>query len=243
MHLTSKIGAGIVLMATTMAAQAEISGNIAVSNNYIWRGLTQTQDQPAISGGLDYAHDSGFYVGTWVSNVEYASDDAFSYENDIYAGFSGEYNDISYDIGYLYYNYNEEADFDFSEIYLGLGYGGFSATAFVFVHTEAEESDGVAIIGEDYDFDFANTYYISLDYGFSLPQAEGLDFGLHVGYHDGDFVDAFNFADGTDEYWDWNASVSKGGFSFLVSGTDLNDSPESLNNDSVKVVVAYGIDF
>lgn len=244
MHLISKIGAGIILMSTTMAAQAELSANIAVSNNYIWRGLTQTTDEVAVSGGLDWGHSSGFYIGTWVSNVQYASDDAFSYEHDIYAGYAGETDGgLAYDVGYLFYNYNEEADFDFSELYFSLGYGGLSATAFVFVHTEAEESDGVGVIGEDYDFDFGETYYLSVDYGFSLPSVEGVDFGLHVGYHDGDFVDAFNFADGTDDYFDWNASVAKGGFNFMVSGTDLNDSPESLNNDSVKFVVSYALDF
>ena len=243
MHLINKIGAGLVLMGSTMVAHAEFSGNISVSNNYIWRGLTQTQDQPAISGGLDWAHSSGFYIGTWASNVEYASEDAFSYEHDIYAGYAGEYNGVSYDVGYLYYNYNEQAEFDFGEIYVGVGYAGFSATAYIFTHTQAEESAGQGPLGRDYDFGFGETYYISLDYGFELPQLEGWEFGLHAGYHDGDFVDAFNFADGTLDYFDWNASIGKGGFSFMVSGTDLDDSPTSLNNDSLKFVVSYGIDF
>jgi uncharacterized protein (TIGR02001 family) len=243
-HLTSKIGAGLILMSSAMVAQAELAGNISISNNYIWRGLTQTTDQPAISGGLDYSHDSGLYIGTWVSNVEYAADDAFSYEHDMYAGFAGETTGgLSYDIGYLYYNYNEEANFDFSEIYASLGYAGFSLTAFVLVDTEAEESAGQNVIGEDYDFGFGEAYYISADYGFAMPNVEGVDVGLHVGYHDGDFVDAFNFADGTTEYVDWNVSVSKGGFSFMVSGTDLNESPVTVNNDDTKYVVSYGIDF
>lgn len=243
-HLTSKLGAGLILLSSSMVAQAELSGNISISNNYLWRGLTQTQDQPAISGGLDWSHDSGFYVGTWVSNVEYASDDAFSYEHDIYAGFAGETDGgISYDIGYLYYNYNTEANFDFSEIYGSIGYGGLSLTAYVLVDTEASESDGIGIIGEEYDFGFGEATYVSLDYGFGMPNVEGVDIGLHVGYHDGDFVDAFNFADGTRHYMDWNVSVSKGGFSFVVSDTDLDSSDDSLNNDSMKYVVSYGVDF
>ncbi|MEQ8231801.1 MAG: TorF family putative porin, partial [Gammaproteobacteria bacterium] len=114
--------------ATSMAAHAgDWTANVSVSNNYLWRGLTQSENKPAVSGGIDYAHESGIYVGTWVSNVEYASGtnpsgDAFSYENDWYIGYAGEYNGISYDFGYLFYNYDEEANFDFGEFYGSVGY-------------------------------------------------------------------------------------------------------------------------
>ena len=249
MHSIKKIVTGILITACSFSTHAyEFAGNIAISNNYLWRGLTQTNDEPAISGGIDFAFESGIYVGTWVSNVQYASDDAFSYENDLYIGYAGEINGISYDIGYLYYNYNEQAEFDFGEVYGSLGYKGFSVTASVFAHTQANESAGQAIIGRDYDFDFGDAYYISLDYSstiaaFDGTPLEGVEFGVHAGYHDGDFVDAFNFADGTFDYFDYSASISKSGFSFLVSGTDLEDSPTNLNNDSLKFVLSYGLDF
>ena len=48
-----------------------ISANIGVVSNYIWRGVTQTGDQAAVQGGLDYSHESGFYAGTWASNVDF----------------------------------------------------------------------------------------------------------------------------------------------------------------------------
>ena len=70
-------------------ALAETTANAAVSNNYLWRGLTQSENDPAVSGGIDYVADSGFYVGTWVSNVSYLDADPFSYEHDIYFGYSG----------------------------------------------------------------------------------------------------------------------------------------------------------
>jgi hypothetical protein len=82
-----------------------------------------------------------------------------------------------------------------------------------------------------------------LDYNFEIPDLEGWEFGIHGGYHDGDFVDGFNFADGTFDYFDWNVSVAKSGFSFMISGTDLDTSPTSLNNDDIKFVIGYGIDF
>ncbi|WP_058555388.1 TorF family putative porin [Thiohalocapsa sp. ML1] len=48
-----------------------VSANIGAVSNYIWRGATQTGDGPAIQGGIDVGHESGFYVGTWASNVDW----------------------------------------------------------------------------------------------------------------------------------------------------------------------------
>ena len=97
--------------AGTSVNAGDFTANISASNNYLWRGLTQSENEPAVSGGIDYAHDSGLYVGTWVSNVSYATPDTFSYEHDMYIGFAGEYNEISYDFGYLYYNYDQAAEY------------------------------------------------------------------------------------------------------------------------------------
>ena len=105
-----------LLMMYAQSSHAEITGNAGISNNYIWRGLTQTTNEPAISGGIDYTHSSGFYAGTWASNVQYAADDIFSYEHDVYFGYSGG-ETITWDVGWLYYNYDSEAEFDFHELY------------------------------------------------------------------------------------------------------------------------------
>lgn len=241
-RILSTIGVLALTGAASFSAQADFTANISVSNNYLWRGLTQTTNDPALSGGIDYAHESGIYIGTWVSNVDYGDGDAFSYENDLYIGYAGEYEGISYDFGFLYYNYDEEADFDFGEIYGSLGYKGLSVTAYVLTHTEADESDGIANAGRRYDLGFGSTYYISGDYSYEIR--DGLELGFHVGYHDGDFVDSFNFANGTFDYWDYNISISKGGFSFLISDTDLDDSGDiGFQNGSVKYVVSYTVDF
>lgn len=222
------------------ATAGDFTANASFSNNYLWRGLTQSENEPAISGGIDYAHDSGWYIGTWVSNVEYGTTDTYSYEHDMYIGYAGEYQEIGYDFGYLYYNYDEDNDIDFGELYGSLSWRGFSVTAWLFAHTEFGESNGIPIIGKDYDLGFGSTYYLQGDYAWEIK--EGLELGFHVGYHNGDFVDAFNFADGTDDYVDWNVSLSKGGFGFVVSGTDLDDSPAGLQNDQIKFVVSYTVD-
>ena len=211
----------------------ELTANAAVNNNYIWRGLTQSINQATVSGGLDYSSDNGVYVGTWASNVEYAPGDPFSYEHDIYAGYAFDFRGFSYDVGYLYYNYDEEAEFDFGEIYGSISYGGFSLSVNLLTNTEADEPVGV-------NFGFLDSQYVSANYGFEV--GNGVEVGLHVGWHNGDFNEAFNGV--PRDYFDFNVSVAKSGFSFLVTTTDLPDGgADGLDNDSVKFVVGYSHDF
>ena len=62
---------------TAIAADPNtFSANIGAVSNYMWRGVTQTQDGPAVQGGLDYAHASGFYAGLWASNVDWNNEGA-----------------------------------------------------------------------------------------------------------------------------------------------------------------------
>lgn len=230
---TALLAGTLGLSLSTVTLADEFSANAAASNNYIWRGLTQTENEAAISGGLDFAADNGFYIGTWASNVSYAPGDVFSYEHDIYAGYSFESGGVSYDIGYLYYNYDDEAEFDFGEIYGSVGYGNFSLQINLLANTEADEGPGQ-------DFGFGEAIYISADYATEVR--EGLELGFHVGYHDGDFNEAFNGVPGS--YIDYNVSLAKGGFSFMISGTDLDDAgPDGLDNDEIKFVVGYSVDF
>ena len=70
MKLTHGLAAA-ALSLTAMAAQAEVTGNAAVVSDYNWRGITQTSQDPALQAGIDYAHDSGFYLGAWGSNVDF----------------------------------------------------------------------------------------------------------------------------------------------------------------------------
>jgi uncharacterized protein (TIGR02001 family) len=231
-RLLSMTASAALLTLAGVTHAGEWSANAGVSSNYLWRGLTQTENEAAVSGGIDYVADSGFYVGTWASNVNYAAGDVFSYEHDLYAGFSGEAGSISYDVGYLYYNYDSEAEFDFGEVYASISVAGFTLGTYLLANTEADE-------GEGQSFDFADTYYLYADYAFEIRK--GLELGFHVGHHDGDFNEAFNGVPGG--YTDANVSLSKDGFSFKVSKTNLDDvGADSLDNDAVKFVVSYSVD-
>lgn len=114
------------LMATATGAMAqdfEVSGNVALTTNYVYRGITQTDDGPAIQGGFDVA-SGGFYAGTWASSVDFSDDTTM--EIDFYAGYGGAITEgLSYDVGAIYYAYpdsNDGGSQDFYEVYGGLSY-------------------------------------------------------------------------------------------------------------------------
>ncbi len=101
----------------------EISANVALTSNYVWRGMTQSHNSPAIQGGFDLDY-KGAYVGIWGSNVEFG--DSYpnaSLEADLYAGYANEIAGFSYDVGYVQYTYaNESDELNFGEAYAKLGY-------------------------------------------------------------------------------------------------------------------------
>lgn len=100
----------------------EFSGNVGLASEYVFRGISQSDESPALQGGIDWSHESGFYAGVWGSNVKFT--DA-SLETDIYGGYSGEYNGLTYDIGAIYYLYpdaDDRFDYDFVEAAFALGY-------------------------------------------------------------------------------------------------------------------------
>jgi uncharacterized protein (TIGR02001 family) len=110
------LGSGIAQAQQPPASPHTYTGNVGLFSQYVFRGLTQTNKEPALQGGLDYAHESGFYVGTWGSNVSWLSDTTYStssggagssLELDIYGGYKGTFgkSDFGYDVGLLSYWY------------------------------------------------------------------------------------------------------------------------------------------
>ena len=83
--LASSILAASAVASSVAMAESNWSANIGVTSNYMWRGVTQTGDQAAIQGGIDYENPNGFYAGTWASNVTWTEPEG--YELDLYAGY------------------------------------------------------------------------------------------------------------------------------------------------------------
>lgn len=99
---------------TAAASPHTFGGNFGLYSQYIFRGLTQTNTDPALQGGFDYSHASGFYAGTWLSNISWLTDSSAvtgysssSLEWDVYGGYRGSFgnSDFGYDVGLLQYYY------------------------------------------------------------------------------------------------------------------------------------------
>ncbi len=102
---TTALACSMACMGLSAPVLAEVSMNIGATSNYIWRGVSQTDDAAAISGGLDWSGATGLYAGTWVSNVDFGPDTS-PYELDLYGGYAGEVGDFGYDVGLIYYTYD-----------------------------------------------------------------------------------------------------------------------------------------
>ena len=108
---------------------AGVSANVSFATDYIWRGMTQTGGDPAISGGFDYANDGGFYAGIWGSNVGFSEDEnglGAGSELDFYFGYGFETEaGLGIDISYVDFMYPGATSLDFQEIGVALSYGDF----------------------------------------------------------------------------------------------------------------------
>lgn len=187
--IITSIMAGSALLLSNVAlaedSPHEFSANIAIATDYMYRGGSQTDEQPAISGGFDYGHESGVYVGVWASNVDFQDIGlpSSNIELDYYGGVAGELaNGISWDVGGLYYHYagtkdSEEValggDADFFEVYGSLGY--------TFSNVQLEPAVGVFFAySPDYFGEVGDSYYTAVDLGLSLPY--GLSIAGQIGH-------------------------------------------------------------
>lgn len=111
------VAAATTLLMTSAASAQDISYNVGVVSDYVFRGFSQTDEDFALQGGVDLTTDSGFYLGAWGSNVDfYDSTDA---EIDVYGGYRTEAGGFSLDFGAIYYGYVDQpsgADYDFVEV-------------------------------------------------------------------------------------------------------------------------------
>ena len=176
------------------AAADDISANVSLASDYIWRGVSQTNEKPAISGGFDYSHDFepvSWYIGTWASNVDpafFGGRHAPSTELDLYTGFTGELGEFSYDAGWLRYFYPGGSSNDTTEWKIGGGWKWFGATYYY---------------SDDWFGTHDSSSRIEGSFDYDLPYEIGLSASIGNNYGDGteDFF--------TDSYVDWSLGVSK----------------------------------
>lgn len=159
--LSKAVAVASLLSAGVMSAQvanAEVSFNAALVSDYVFRGFSFTDNGPALQGGADYSHESGLYVGTWLSNVDYFEEDI---EYDIYVGYWMEANGLEIDLGYTTYNFVDADADNTTEIYANVTKGAVTASVYR-------------------DIDAVETTYLALAYSAELPEDIALD--VSAGY-------------------------------------------------------------
>lgn len=157
-----------------------LSANMGVYSQYIFRGLKQTDGDPALQGGFDYSHSSGIYLGTWASNISWLRDfgaytGGGSLEWDFYGGYKGTFgkSDFGYDVGLLYYWYPGDVapglnKADTTELYGALSWKWLSAK---YSYSIDSKTFGVG--------DSRGTWY--LDLSASFPVTDKLSLQAHWG--------------------------------------------------------------
>lgn len=211
------------MLAAAGAANAEISSTVTATSDYDFRGFTQTDEDPALQASLDYSNDSGWYIGTWASNVDFPGYDG-NIELDVYTGFSGGAEDgLGWDVGIVYYTYpnsdgsaTEDELLEFPEIYAGLSYGLFS---------------GKLWYSNDFGGSDENAMYIQGDVDVPLPA--NLTLGLHAGYSFGDY-----WEDDDAEYFDYSVGVGYTAGKFDLNLRYVDSDIDDLDGDRVIFTVS-----
>jgi len=159
-----------VLYGADTTSDVSVSANMALTSNYVWRGMTQSDNSPAVQGGVDLGY-KGLYASVWGSNVEFGAGNTASMELDIYGGYAGELYGIGYDVGAIQYAYpNQSKELNFAEAYIGL------SKDFEVVNIGAKYYSGI----KTNDFDPTDAWEVSL----SAPLPMELTFSALYGDYD-----------------------------------------------------------
>lgn len=180
----------------TPAADAEeesgsnLTWNLALTSDYVFRGITQTDFQPALQGGLDYSFNSGWYVGFWGSNVDFADSDGPDFELDTYIGYSHDLNDQwNVDVSLVHYAYFGERN----------AYGSIDYAEFFAKLTWNEMLTFTAAFAPNYSNADYTSVYLNLAGSWELGNEISLN--ASIGHSD--------FSDGNGSYTDWNLGLSR----------------------------------
>jgi len=208
---------GLTLAAALISpmVSAEVSGEIGVTSDYRFRGVSQTAGDFAVQGSIDYSADNGFFAGAWASNVDDESYDA-DVEIDIYAGYwgaFGEDEELEYDVTLTYYTYpGQDESTKYLEATVGFYFAGFH-------------------LAQWYTNDYANAdvdlHYTELNYSYEFIENWSID--AHVGYSYGDGADL----DWGEDYMDYSIGVSTelAGVGLSLAWLDTNLSDDNIIDD------------
>jgi uncharacterized protein (TIGR02001 family) len=180
------------LLAVAGATQAGVTSTWTVTNDYDFRGNSQSAKDPALQGSLDYAHESGWYIGAWGSNVDFGIDESAgslkdpSLEVDLYTGFTKTLESgFTYDFGAVLYAYPDESDFNYAEIYGSIAKDWFKAKLWYSPKFGGTAAEDLAVANGNSDS--VSAWYAEVNGTFPLPA--NFSITAHLGYSTGDYWD------------------------------------------------------
>jgi uncharacterized protein (TIGR02001 family) len=222
--------AATAAMTGAAAAEGSFSGNVALTSDYVFRGISQSDSEIAIQGGFDYANELGslpIYAGAWASSIDFGLDGTV--EVDVYGGIRPKLGPVTFDVGVIGYLYPGMDDFfeaDMVEFKAGasiapaegltLGLTAYYSPDFTF--TVGSDEDAVYVEG-------AAAYTIS-DI-FSVSGA--------VGNQSVDLANYYGAAGDSYTTWNVGGTISKWGFGLDLRyfDTDLDPSLVGPSGDEV----------
>jgi len=223
--------------ATPSVEVSPVTANVSLVSDYRFRGISQTNYQPAIQGGFDYAHESGLYVGNWNSTINWVSNTTNNgvkapLEMNFYGGFKKELiaPGFASDFGVLQYYYPQSGSYpatsmlnpNTTEIYAAQNYTFGPVTGFGKVNYGLTNIFGIPNSSGSYYLDLTS----NLDTGFW-----GISLNGHIGYQYVAGQPATSSGWGTSStpnnisYTDWKLGATKdfgGGLSLSASYVSTN---------------------
>jgi uncharacterized protein (TIGR02001 family) len=202
------------------------SGTVAVVSDYAFRGVSQSDEDPALQASVTYTDESGFYAGVWASTVDFdpsgtspADEIGADVEVDLYVGYGWSFtDDWAGDVSVVYYLYpgtENDIDLDYLELIAKLTYRDLLTASVGY-------SNDVFNSGQD------GTWF-NLSGNWELPH----EFLLHGGVGLYDFDGAVFGSDAPNEYFEWAIGVSRdvGPVTLDVTYVDTDDDGEDLFGD------------
>ena len=218
------------VVSTVSASEVEVSANVALTSNYVWRGMTQTANSPAVQGGVDLGY-KGAYIGVWGSAIDFgngtSTGSTASSEFDIYVGYAGEVEKFSYDVGLVQFMYPGATDsLNFAEAYLSLGYDfGMASVSAMYALGIDADAPGVDNFGDAYEV------------GLSVPLPADITFDATYGDYEDD-ISSTAYGD----YYSLSLAKSYKKFDFSLAYIDF-DSNNGTADDQEHVVFTVGTSF
>lgn len=200
---------GVGAASKASAEEGTFTGNVAIASDYVFRGISQTEGGPAISGGFDYTNGI-FYAGTWASNVAAATISSGGIEMDLYAGVTPSLGPVAFNFGLIGYFYpgadDDGAELDYYEGKATASYSPVDPLTFT----------GSLYYSPDFTLETGAGLYYEIAGAYAVTDAFGLKAAFGVQDVD-DYGDSYST-------WLVGATYAYSGFNFGLTYTDTDDA-------------------